>query len=101
MDMKKSMLCKLGLHKFGKGSDGEGPDPANPTRRAKLGYCLRYFCNKVRVNGKVVSISEEVQAEREANFARKYVPLPPAPKGLLDSINKAPRVPDEEDEFLR
>jgi hypothetical protein len=98
MNMKKSTLCILGFHKFG--SDGEGQDPQNPTRRVPMAYCLRYFCDKVRVSGKVVSISPEVQAEREANFLRKYVPLPTATKEVLEGVKKAPRLSDEEDEFL-
>jgi len=98
MKMKKSTLCILGFHKFG--ADGEGDDPRNPTRRAPMSYCRRYFCNKVRVSGKVVSISAEVQAEREANFLRKYVLLPPASKEVLEAVQKAPRLPEEEEEFL-
>jgi hypothetical protein len=89
--MKKPLLCVLGFHLFG--MDGEAPDPVNTTRRCSMAYCSRsYFCNKRRVNGKVVTIPAEFQAEREERFSEKYVPLPPASREYIAQVNKAPRI---------
>lgn len=97
--MRKPLLCALGIHAFG--TDGEGPDPENPTRLCALAYCRRGIgCNKRRVNGKVVTIPVAMQSEREARSTEHYAPLPPAPKDVTDHVNASPRVFDDDDEFF-